>query len=150
MGCLAAVNYDPTTAATKACTAAAVMAAMDTTNLRLAFTVPSTGRVLARLAGVITGATTMPSILLGVLEGATVRGRMAPMTGGAGTLATTSFLPIEVAFVVTGLTPGANLTWDAAWGVETGVSGSNIRYGGPNNTTAADAFGAFSFSIWDA
>lgn len=150
MACLAAVNYDPTTAGTKACTGALAMTAMDTTNLRLTFTVPSNGRVLVRLAGTITGAATMPSILLGVMESTTVRGRMAPMTGGAGTIAATSFLPIEVAFVVTGLTASASLTWDAAWGVETGVSNANIRYGGPNSTTAADAFGAFSFSIWDA
>lgn len=150
MTCLAALNYDPGTAATKACTGSLAMTALDTANLRATFTVPSSGRVLVRLAGMVTGGTAMPSILLGVLEGATVRGRLAPMTGAAGTLAAATFTAVESVFLVTGLTPGANLTWDAAYGVETGQSGANIRYGGPNDTTTNNAFGAFSFSIWDA
>jgi hypothetical protein len=149
MALLAGVHYDPAVAVSKATTAALAMTALDTTNLRLVFTVPSTGRVLVRLAGVLHGATTLPQILLGVLEGATVRGKNAPMLGG-GNIAATSLVKAESVFLVTGLTPAASLTWDAAYGVETVVAATGLKYGGPNNTTANDAFGGFNFEIWDA
>ncbi len=38
----------------------------------------------------------------------------------------------------------------AAYGVETLVASTGLKYGGPNNTTANDAFGAFQFEIWEA
>jgi hypothetical protein len=149
MGLLASATYDPAVAVSKATIAALAMTALDTTNLRLAFTVPSTGRVLVRLQGTLHGATTFPQILLGVLEGATVRGRVAPAGLVNGNLAATTFLTVEAQFPVSGLTPAANLTWDAAYGVETLVASTGLKYGGPNNTTANDAFGAFIFEIWN-
>ena len=150
MACLGAINYDPATAVSKATTAALAMTALDTSNLRLTFTVPTSGRVLVRLRGVLHGATTFPQILLGVLEGATVRGRAAPVGGLTGTAAATTFLPVEAVFCVTGLTPAASLTWDAAYGVETLIASTGLKYGGPNNATANDAFGGFVFEIWEA
>lgn len=150
MACLASAHYDPATAVSKSTAALLAMTAMDTTNLRLAFTVPSSGKVLARLTGVLHGATTMPQVLLGILQGSTVIARKPPMTGGGGAIAATTLLPIEAAFVIGGLTPGASLTWDAAYGVETLVASTGIKYGGPNNTTANDAFGGFGFEIWAA
>ena len=149
MGLLTSALYDPSVAVSKATTAALAMTALDTTNLRLAFTVPSSGRVLVRLQGTLHGATTFPQILLGVLEGSTVRGRVSPAGLVNGNLAATTFLTVEAAFPVSGLTPAANLTWDAAYGVETLVASTGLKYGGPNNTTANDAFGAFVFEIWN-
>jgi hypothetical protein len=149
MALLAGKLYDPAAAVTKATTAALAMTALDTTNLRLAFTVPANGRVLVRLAGVIHGAATYPQILLGVLEGTTVRGRAVPMLGG-GNLAATTLMSCEVMFLVTGLTPSASLTWDAAYGVETVVAATGLKYGGPNDTTVNNAFGGFAFEIWEA
>jgi hypothetical protein len=55
----------------------------------------------------------------------------------------------EAAGVVSGLTPSASLTWDAAYGVETGVASTGLKYGGPNDTTANNAFGAFIFEVWE-
>lgn len=149
MACLGAAIYDPAVAVNKVTTAAIAMTALDTTNLRIAFTAPASGRVLVRLQGVLHGATTFPQILLGILEGATVKMRKAPMTGG-GNLAATTQQSVEAVAVVTGLTPSAALTWDAAYGVETLVAATGLKYGGPNNTTANDAFGGFSFEIWSA
>ena len=40
------------------------------------------------------------------------------------------------------------LTWDAAYGVETAVAATGLKYGGPNNATANDAFGALIFEVW--
>lgn len=150
MACLGVKTYDPAVAVSKATTAALALTALDTTNLRIPFTVPPSGRVLVRLKGVLHGAATFPQIVLGVLEGATVRGRAVPIGAPTGTALATTMMPVEATFVVDGLTPGANLTWDAAYGVETLVAATGLKYGGPNNTTANDAFGAFSFEIWDA
>jgi hypothetical protein len=124
------------------------MTALDTTNLRLAITVPAHGIVRFRLAGVIHGATTFPSILLGVLNGATVVGRVAPVQSLGNTAVATALVSVEAEFTATGLTPGA-MNVDAAYGVETVVAATGIKYGGPNNTTGNDAFGGFVFEAWD-
>ena len=145
---LAAAHYDPGTAVSKSTASLLAQTAIDTTNLRLTFTVPSSGRVTVRIAGVLHGATTLPQILLGVLEGSTVKGRAAPQLSG-GNIAATSQVRAEAVFPVIGLTPGAQLTWDAAYGVETVVSSTGLKYGGPNNTTGDDAFGGFVFEVWD-
>lgn len=149
MSCLGAVLYDPAVAVTKG-TVASAMAAFDTTNARITFTVPASGRVLVRIQCVVHGATTMSSILLGVMESATVKGRVCPIGGLKNTAVATAMVTQEASFVVSGLTPSASLTWDAAWGIETFVASSLIKYGGPNNTTANDAFGALVFEIWEA
>lgn len=146
---LAGTLYDPAVAVTKSTAALLAMTAIDTTNLRLSFTVPASGKVMVRLSGGVHGATTFPTILLGVLEGATVRGRHAADGGIKGTAVATTIVQHESAFIVSGLTPAAVLTWDAAYGVETLVASTGIKYGGPNNTTANDAFGGFAFEVWD-
>lgn len=145
---LARVNYDPAAAVTESCASVIGMTAMDTTNLRVTFTVPASGIVFVRQAGQLHGGTTLPQTLLGVLEGSTVRGRAAPMLGG-GNIAATTIVKAEAGFTVGGLTPSASLTWDAAYSVETAVSGTGYKYGGPNNTTANDAFGGHCLEIWD-
>ena len=149
MALLAGKLYDPATAVSQSTASLLAMTALDTTNLRLSFTVPASGSVLVSLRGVLHGATTFPQILLGVLQASTVKGRAAPMFGG-GNLAATTLMKVEAEFLVTGLTPGANLTWDAAYGVETIVASTGLKYGGPNNATTNDAFGGFAFEIWGA
>lgn len=126
------------------------MAAFDTTNARITFTVPASGRVLVRIVCVVHGAATFSTILLGVMNGATVVGRVSPIGGIKTTAVATAMVTQEATFVVPGLTPSASLTWDAAWGIETFVTSSLIKYGGPNNTTGNDAFGALQYEIWEA
>jgi len=150
MGCLANRLYDPATAVTWATTAALAMTAMDTTNLRNTFTVPASGRVMVRMVCCVHGATTFPTYLLGVLQGSTVIGRVSPIGGLKTTAVATAMVAQEATFVVSGLTPGASLTWDMAYGVETGVASTAIKCGGPNDTTANNAFGAVIFEIWEA
>lgn len=149
MSCLAHRLYDPAGAVTKSTASLLAMTAMDTTNLRNVFTVPSSGKVLVRMQGVIHGATTAPQILLGVLNGSTIVARQVPKLNSAN-VAATSLIVAEACFVVGGLTSGQSLTWDAAYGVETVVASTGIKYGGPNDTTANNAFGGFSFEIWRA
>jgi hypothetical protein len=146
---LVGINYDPATQVSKATTAALAMTALDTTNLRATFLAPASGAVMVRLGGVLMGATTFPQILLGIMAGSTVVRRRAPMVTALGSLATTN-APAETLFTVNGLTPGASTVWDAAYGVELGVSGTGLRYGGPNDTTASNAVGAFVFEVWTA
>jgi hypothetical protein len=151
-GLLAGVHYDPAAAVAKATSSLLALTALDTSNLRLTFTAPTSGKVLVRLRGTVDGATSTPAIHLGVLDGATVRLRQTPVGGSvnSGTLATTDWYPYETLAVVTGLTGGTSYTWDAAYAVETIVASTNLRYGGPNNTTASDAWGGFVFEVWTA
>lgn len=150
MALLAGTNYDPAAVVSKATTAAAAMAALDTTNLRLTFTAPANGRVMVRMRGTTHGATTWPQVLLGVMSGSTVVARMAPIGAPPGNASASSHLPVEALFTVGGLTPGQSYTWDAAYGVETSVASTGIKYGGPNNATVNDAHGGFVFEVWEA
>lgn len=151
---LASTLYDPSVAVAKDTTASLAMTALDTTNLRLTFTAPASGRVLVRMhAGAGWGATgTTPTVQLGILDGATVRARvssLAPQTQ-IGTAVATDHFPIYASFPVLGLTPGASYTWDAAYGVETVLAGSSFSYGGPNDNVGANAWGGFAYEIWSA
>lgn len=148
MNLLKAANYDPAVAVSKATSALLAMTAFDTTNLRLAITVPAHGLVRFRLCCMLEGATTFPQVLLGVLNGATVVGRVSPLGAIKGTALATTHMTLDAEFTATGLTPGA-MNVDAAYGVETIVAATNIKYGGPNDTTADNAFGAFTFEAWD-
>lgn len=150
MALLAGKNYDPSTAAQKSCTSRLAMTAFDTTNLRLTFTAPANGIVMVRIKCQIDGATTYPSILLGILEGATVIARQSPLGALAGSAAATFQAVQEALFTVGGLTPGNEYVWDAAYGIEILLSGSTINYGGPNNATADNAWGGLQFEIWEA
>lgn len=150
MACLGAKLYDPGTAVTASTASLLAMTALDTTNLRITFTVPANGRVLVCLQGTVHGATTFPAILLGVLESTTVIARVAPIGGLKSTAVATAMVTQEATFVVEGLTAAASKTWDAAYGVETLIASTGIKFGGPNNATANDAFGAFIFEIWEA
>lgn len=155
MNLLAGTYYDPAAAVTKATTALLAMTALDTTNLRLTFTAPPSGRVLVRArGGCVHGATTFPQILVGRLESSpaagTVRGRQVSNGGGFnGTAVASTQLPVNVEYVITGLTPGTQYVWDLAYGVEVTVASTGWKYGGPNNTTTNDAFGGISFEVWD-
>lgn len=148
MALVAGKLYDPAVSVSKSTASLLALTAIDTTNLRLTFGVPVTGNVLVRLQGTLHGATTFPQITLGVLEGSTVKGRQTPAGLVNGNLAATTFLTVEALFVVTGLTPSATLVWDAAYGVETVVASTGLKYGGPNDTTADNCFGGFAFEIW--
>lgn len=149
-GLLGSALYDPSTAVTKSTSTALAMTALDTTNLRITFTAPSSGNVMVRLKGVLHGTTTWPQILLGVLDGATVRARTAPIGGLKNTAVATAMLAVEGQAIVTGLTASTSYTWDAAYGVETLNASSGLKYGGPNDAVGNDAFGAFQYEIWSA
>lgn len=125
------------------------MAAFDTTNARIAFVVPPSGCVRVVIQCTLHGAATYSQIMLGCLEGSTLRGRVTPIGSLNGTALATTMMTQNVDYVVSGLTPGASVNWDAAWGIETFVASSLIKYGGPNDTTANNAFGALVFQLWD-
>lgn len=155
MNLLAGTYYDPAVSVNKVTTALLAMTALDTTNLRLTFTAPPSGRVRVVIrGGAIHGATTFPQILVGCVENSpsagTVRGRQNPQGGGFnGTALATTQLPVAVDYIQTGLTPGQQYVWDAAYGVEILLAATGWKYGGPNDTTTNNAFGGVSFEIWD-
>lgn len=148
MALLARALYDPAGAVTKNTTAALAMTALDTTNLRLTVTTPASGFMLVRLKGVIHGATTFPSVLLGILEGASVIARVAPAQVLGNTAVATALVSIEAVFTIAA-SAGSHV-YDAAYAVETLVAATGIKYGGANDTTANNAFGGFLFEIWSA
>jgi hypothetical protein len=148
MALLGACLYDPAVAVIKGTTIAQAMTVIDTTNLRLTFTVPANGAVLVRLQTTLQGSTTFPQIMFGVMEGAAVRGRVAPAGLLNGNASAVNFLTVEAVFVVPSLAPAAPLTWDAAFGVESGVASTGMKYGGPNDATANNSWGAFLYEIW--
>ena len=150
MGIRAVKNYDPVVAVTYSAAALLAMTAFDTTNLRCSFTVPTSGAVTVRISCTLHGAATFPTILLGVLEGATVRCRQSPIGGLKNTAVATAQVTQELVMTITGLTPGASLNWDAAYSVEILLAATGIKCGGPNNALTNDAFGALVFEVWDA
>jgi len=143
---LGSIMYDPSSAVSQSTANDLAITAIDTTNLRIVFTAPATGKVLVRLRGVLHGATTYPQILLGVLQSSTVIGRSDPIGGLRASALATSQLAQEAEFVVTGLS--GSYTWDAAYGVETLVASTGLKYGGPNDSSGNDAFGGFLFEVW--
>jgi hypothetical protein len=148
MNLLGAILYDPAVAVTRATSALLAMTALDTTNLRLTVTVPAHGMLRIRIRCIVHGATTFPTILLGCLEGSTVRGRVSPLGGLKTTAVATAQVTQEADYILTGLTPGS-ITLDAAYAVEVVVAATGIKYGGPNNATTNDAFGGIQFEIYD-
>lgn len=150
MSLLTVANYDPAAAVTKSTATVLAMTALDTTNLRVQFTPPASGIVLVRLRGVIHGSTSSPQIFLGVLDGATVVRRMVPTLSLYNGASSSALNAVEAVFVVTGLNSATTYTWDAAYGVETVASSSAIKYGGPDDAVANNAFGPFVFEVWTA
>ena len=149
MPCLSYKNYDPAVAVTKSTATAIAMTALDTTNLRNTFLAPASGIVLVRMQFTVHGATTTPQLLMGVMEGTSVLARCVPRLNGMNLTAAT-LVACEVSFLIGGLTPSQQYSYDAAYGVETAVASSAIKYGGPNNATGNNAFGGFGFEIWSA
>lgn len=148
MNLLKAALYDPAVAVSKATSALLAMTALDTTNLRLAITVPAHGMVRFRMRCAIVGATTCPVILLGVMNGATVVGRVQPVGQPVTAPAATQVFIADAEFTATGLAAGA-MNVDAAYAVQVLVASTNIKYGGPNTNAGANAWGAFVFEAWD-
>lgn len=150
MNLLGAATYDPAVSVTKSTAALLAMTVIDASgNTRVTGTVPPSGRVYWKIKCAISGAATYPQVLLGVMSGATVLSRAPAMLSGSN-LAATTICAAWAEGVITGLTPGAAFTYEAAYAVETLVAATGIKYGGPNTaTTATDAFGAFQFEIWD-
>src|SRR4051812_10557025 len=118
MALLAGTNYDPAAAVAKSTASLLAMTAFDTTNLRLTFTAPANGIVLVRIRCQDMDQNQSPSILLGVLDGATVKGRQRPVGALNGTAVSTTRITQEALFTVGGLTPGNSYTWDAAYAVQ--------------------------------
>ncbi len=146
---LGSITYDPSTAAGAVTTSLLAMTVLDTTNARITFTAPSSGKVFWRIRTVYTGSTTYGSTFLGILDGATVKARVAPIYGLATASAAGSPVVLDASGLVTGLS--GSYTWDAAYAVQVvSGAGGTLKWGGPNNTTANDAWGALCYEIWAA
>lgn len=146
MQLITAILYDPSTLVTVSTATLTAMTAFDTTNLRLTFTVPTHGLVRAVIRVPSVGASALAYTLLGVLEGATIIGRGLPATRLANNAAIPSHNVLDI--IIPNLTPGPAV-WDAAYAVEDEVASTAFKYGGPDTAIINDAYGAFSFEVWD-
>ncbi len=146
---LAATFYNPSTAATAATTSLTAMTAFDTTNLRLTFTAPASGRVFWRLRVQSHGVTAPAAVLLGILESSTVVARVAPVYSDVRTPGALAVNPMEGSGVISGVSAGSH-TYDAAYAIQVVSSAGALKWGGPNDTTTDNAFGGAAFDLWTA
>jgi hypothetical protein len=148
MGLLARRLYNPAAVVSKATDTVLDMVELDTANLRNNFVMPANGLVMVKLKGVVTGATTFPGIKLGIRDTGVNLLRMTPMGASMQAQATT-LMAQECSAVISGIA-GTTYNWDATYGVENVVASTNLKYGGPNDASGADAYGGFLFEIWEA
>jgi hypothetical protein len=88
------------------------MTALDTTNLRITFTAPANGDCLGSDQAVTGSATSGVTILLGVLDAATVRARQHPMDGYAQITPTASdYLFASTASSTASATTASTASW---------------------------------------
>lgn len=106
------------------------MAALDATNLSLPFTVPASGKVLARVTAEIFCPSTITTLVAAqwvphgsstIVTGSHTH-NLVSIAGQAGSQPTFSTTGAQL---VTGLTPGANLTWDLA--VSVAAAGNTVK-----------------------
>lgn len=145
---LAATLFDPAVRVTVSTTTLAAMTAFDTTNLRLTFTAPASGSVLVRIRvpAQSSGGAVTPVVMLGILDGSTVRLRVTPIAQPtSGGVSSRNYYGSEGQGVITGL--AGTFTWDAAYAVQS-TAGIGFSYGGPNNATGNNASGGFLYEIW--
>jgi hypothetical protein len=142
--------YDPASLVTKTTTSLLALTAFDTTNLRATFNAPASGNVFWRIQTLDQGNTTHGQIMLGILDGATIKARTFAAETTAMPTTGSGFRTLEASGVITGLTPTTSYSLDAAYGVEIVSGGGGIKYGGPDNATINDAGGGFAYEIWAA
>lgn len=116
-GCLAASSYSPA-ANTLFSTTSTAWADVDAANLLVSFTVPASGKVLVRLTAYADVSTNTQQYYWGLRSGTT------NVNGSAG-LATRSAdgQTVSIACIISGLTPGAVVTYKWAHAVSGGASG---------------------------
>jgi hypothetical protein len=137
---LAYTSYNPGTATTTS-TTSTTGADVDATNLSVTFTVPSTGRVVVVLSALAytVGASDNYWWNLRTTAPANVAGTQRIITN-----ANTWMAAHTHRCVITGLTPGASVTYRWGHGVATGTG--NIRYG----SNGSNLFGQALMEVWVA
>ena len=134
-GLLARTSYNPSTATSYS--PSSTLTALDTTNLAVTFTVPSSGAVLVMAEAVFFSGTTGGAYYLGA-------------TNSAGQVGTAQGVADEgpaykrriASTLIGGLTAGDSLTWYLAAGVP---SGTTVVVGG-----GTSGYGSASIAIWEA
>jgi hypothetical protein len=138
---LAYTSYNPASA-TSVTTSSSTFADVDATNLSVTFTVPPSGKVLIRqtAVAVVNNASAVYAWNLRTTGGSDV-------SGTANTIqVNTNMAKISAASVITGLTPGASLTY--RWGHEVSSNSGFIRYG--DDGTSSGHYGPAIMEVWDA
>lgn len=122
---LAAAQYDPGVQGNYAATSA-TLADIDSGNLVVTFTVPSSGKVLVTFSATVVVANST-SLEWGLREGSSA---VAGSTVQAGYAFNTVTPRITASVMITGLTPGESKTWKWAAARITGTGTAATYYGG--------------------
>ena len=154
MNLLAGLLYDPSVAVGKATNALLAMTAIDTSNCRLTFTAPRHGQVLVRLVVPleIANGGAHPWVMLGVLDGSTIRGRVLASIGALNNSSTVAdSLILSASFIVSGLPSEGIVSLDAAYGIEivSTSAATMLKFGGPDDAIEHTAWGGISFEVYD-
>lgn len=138
-GLLAYTAYNPNPTANIS-TTSSTFADVDATNLNVTFTVPASGNVLIRLTavGVTNSAAALYVWNLRTTGGSNVTGSYCGVTSN------TNQLHVSVAIVLTGLTPGASITY--RWGHAVTSNSGFIRYG--DDGTLINRYGPAVMEVW--
>lgn len=145
-GLLAYTSYNPTL--TDFPTTSTAGEDLDATNLSVTFIVPASGKVLISLCATGFHSTSGVALmfLLRTTGGANVAGTKRQVTSASAT--TGQQIPICHRFILTGLTPGASVTY--RWGVMCTAAGTcHIRYGDDGNATGQE-YGPAVMEVWAA
>lgn len=113
---LANVQYAPASATTYS-TTSSTLAAIDTTNLTIPFTVPLSGNVIVRLQGLAAQSTAGSGNGYWGLEDHTSHAQVGVSALAMSTVVGANGAYVRVTYdqLITGLTPGASLQYDWAW-----------------------------------
>lgn len=137
---LGRVQYAPASPSTYTCHAT-TLGALDTTNLRLTFTIPASGTVVVKMWGfVINASTTGLHTYAGILASSTPIGYLMGVDGGVAA----SSHSFAVEQLITGLTPGS-ATWDAASATQ-----GSATFEACGSTSAGASAGPFKMEVWTA
>lgn len=129
-------------------TASSTIAAIDTTNLRVSFTVPASGQVVLSLAAMVSIDSTQTVLSWGVLSGASAVTASFASVGFRNVTAGQFQYRVTHRALITGLTAGASAVWDFAHFRSFGTGTVKTCRGG-SPTTAGDP-GPATMEVWSA
>lgn len=116
--------------------------AIDTTNLRLTFTVPNSGKVIIRVGGPLESGAAYQRLNFAIMNGASVVRESAVRFQEAGTGVPGPWW-VQADWRITGLAPGATISYDMAWRNMTAANWMYLSHGPTYGNILMEAWEVF-------